>query len=181
MKDIASHILDITENSVRAGASLIEINVEINKEKGLYAFSIKDNGKGMKPEQVEELQDPFYTTRTTRKVGLGIPLLYQNCEMSGGKVNIDSTFGLGTTLKASFCLSHIDCLPEGEIADVFVNIATGYPKADFVFSYTTPKGAFNLDTRDIKEMFEGLPINNLDVVCGLKEIVKNNIRDLKFN
>lgn len=181
MKDIASHILDITENSVRAGANLIEIDVAINREGDLYVFSIKDNGKGMKPEQVKKLQNPFYTTRTTRKVGLGIPFLFQNCEMSGGNVKIDSTFGLGTTLWASFGYSHIDCPPEGEIADVFVNIATGYPNVDFVFSYTTLKGVFNLDTRDIKEMFEGLPINDLDVVCGLKEIVKNNIRDLKLN
>jgi hypothetical protein len=177
MKDIASHILDITENSVRAGASLVEISVDVDAN--TYRFSIKDNGCGMTPEQVEQLQNPFYTSRKTRKVGLGIPFLMQNCKMSGGGVSVKSTLGTGTELEAEFGLNHIDRPPEGEMADVFVNIATGYSETDFVFNYTTLKGNFNLDTREVKTMFEGLPINDLDVVLGLKDIVISSLSELK--
>jgi hypothetical protein len=179
MKDIASHILDITENSVRARAALIEIEVVKDETSDSLILKIKDNGCGMDQAMVKNLTNPFYTTRKTRKVGLGIPLLVQNCEMSGGNVTITSEPGEGTELIATFGLSHIDRPPEGEIDDVFVNIATGYPNADFILKYSTVKGDFEMDTREIKQMFEGLPINDLDVVTGLKEIVKNNIRELK--
>ncbi|MFC0878304.1 ATP-binding protein [Saccharicrinis sp. FJH2] len=179
MKDIASHILDITENSVRANATLVYISLEKDITRDTLVLEIKDDGIGMDADMVKNLTNPFYTTRKTRKVGLGIPLLVQNSEMSGGKVDIKSVPGKGTELKATFGLSHIDRPPEGEIDDVFVNIATGYPEVDFIMTYTSEKGDFILDTREVKQLFEGLPINDLDVVTGLKEIVKNNIKELK--
>lgn len=179
MKDIASHILDITENSVRAGATLIEIRVETDRFNNQFRFSIKDNGCGMSSEMVSSLKNPFFTTRTSRRVGMGIPLLMQNCEMSGGDVEISSEQGKGTELIANFGLSHIDRPPEGDIGDVFVNIATGYSQCDFIFEYKTVKGEFLLDTRQVKEIFDGLSINDLDVVEGLKEIVQNQIKELK--
>lgn len=179
MKDIASHILDITENSIRAEATLVTISVVKNTVSDQLILKITDNGCGMSQEMVQNLKNPFYTTRMTRRVGLGIPLLVQNCEMSGGQVSINSEPGKGTDVKAVFGLTHIDCPPEGEIDDVFVNIATGYPQADFVMKYASDSGDFELDTRELKQLFDGLPINDLDVVTGLKEIVKNNIKELK--
>lgn len=158
---------------------MIEVSLIKDDESDQLLLKIADNGCGMDQAMVDQLTNPFYTTRKTRKVGLGIPLLVQNCEMSGGSVSIKSEPGKGTDVIATFGLSHIDRPPEGEIDDVFVNIATGYPDADFVLTYQSPRGDFEMDTREIKQLFQGLPINDLDVVSGLKEIAKENIKALK--
>lgn len=178
MKDIASHILDITENSVRAGSSLIKITITVSQSGDLYKFEIEDNGCGMKPEQVEQLQNPFFTSRTNRRVGLGVPLLMQNCQMSGGDVFIESNFGSGTKLIATFQLSHIDRPPEGEIADVMVNIITGYSEVDFEIKYSAQNGDFELNTTELKEIFDGIPINDVEVISAIKELVSNNLGEL---
>ena len=111
MQEISLNILDIAQNSVRAGASLIEIEITEDTDNDLFSFSIKDNGCGMSEEMVKSVMDPFVTTRTTRRVGLGIPLLLQSARSTGGDVTIDSTVGVGTTLTATFSHGHIDRQP----------------------------------------------------------------------
>ncbi len=177
MRDIASHIYDISENSMKAGASLIAI--ELTEAKGEFFFRIEDNGCGMDDKMVEAAKDPFVTTRTTRKVGLGIPLLIQNCEETGGMVDLQSKPGKGTVLRAVFKTDHIDCPPLGDIPDVMVNLVSANPEQNFRILYKTEKGEYVFDTKEINEALDGVPINNLEIVSYLKEMVKENVAQIR--
>ena len=140
MKTISDHILDILQNSVRAGATLIEIMVREEKSNDLYAVRIKDDGHGMTREKIQQATQPFFTTRTTRKVGLGLPLLKQNAEMSGGNLTIDSEPGKGTSVTAVFGYNHVDRPPMGDITGVLVLTIIGHDGIRFRYSHTTDEG-----------------------------------------
>jgi signal transduction histidine kinase len=127
MKTISEHVLDIVQNSVRAGATLIEIIVVENKLSDLYALTIKDNGCGMSRELLEKAANPFFTSRKTRKVGLGLSLLRQNAEAANGSFSINSTIGVGTEVQANFQLSHLDRPPAGDIWNSWYLTVIGNP------------------------------------------------------
>ena len=110
--------MDVAQNSITAGASLITIRVEEDRQKGEMVISIEDNGKGMSEEQVRQVIDPFYTTRTTRKVGLGVPLFKMEAEMTGGDFSIQSRVGEGTLVTARFCTDHVDMIPLGDLDNI---------------------------------------------------------------
>ena len=175
MKTISDHILDILQNSVSAGATLIEIIVREDKTSDIYAVEIKDNGRGMTREVAEKALQPFFTTRTTRKIGLGIPLFKQNAEMAGGNLSIKSEVGKGTEIKAVFTLSHIDTPPMGDIAGVFVLSAIGHPGVSFLYEHSTGEGDFRVSTVEITEMLDGLPLQTPEVRNAITELINNNL------
>lgn len=179
MKTISDHILDIVQNSVAAGATLIEIIVCEDETSDIYSIEIKDNGKGMSPPEIEMAMQPFYTTRTTRKVGLGLPLLKQNTEMTEGKLMIDSTPGRGTTVRAEFGLEHIDRPPLGDMPGVFVLTAIGHPGVDFTYRHHTTNGYFGISTAEIKETLEGLPLQTPDVRKAILGLITENLAGIK--
>ncbi len=179
MKSISDHILDIIQNSVRAGSNLIEVIVCEDKASDIYAVEIKDNGKGMTPEQVEKATMPFFTTRTTRKVGLGLPLFRQNAETAGGSMKISSEPGIGTTVRAEFGLSHIDRPSMGDIAGVFILSAIGHPGIIFRYSHTTDHGNFSINTAEIEEMLESVPLQTSEVRKAVAELIENNLALIK--
>jgi signal transduction histidine kinase len=125
--------MDIAQNSIRAEASLTTIRVDESIPDETLSITIADNGCGMSEEQVKSVIDPFFTTRTTRKVGLGVPLFKMEAEMTGGSFNIDSTLGVGTTLTAVFKTSHVDMIPLGEIGAVMHLLITCNPEIDFLY------------------------------------------------
>jgi len=135
MEDLSLHILDIVENSISASANRIEILIAEDTHRDLLCLEIKDNGKGMDAEARVRALDPFFTTRTTRRVGLGLPLLAQAARESGGKLEITSEPGRGTTIKAVFQLSHPDRKPLGDIAETLRTILSGRPELDLQFEY----------------------------------------------
>jgi anti-sigma regulatory factor (Ser/Thr protein kinase) len=179
MKDLALHILDILQNSVTAGATLIEL--EINEDPAKDTFSVKftDNGRGMDAATVQKVTDPFFTTRTTRKVGLGLPLLKQNAEQSGGSLHIYSTPGNGTEVEAVFGYSNIDRLPTGDIAGTMALTVSSYPAIEFIYTHKTPDGTFKFDTQEIKETLEDVPINNPQVIAFMKDLIRENLEAIK--
>jgi hypothetical protein len=179
MKDLSLHILDIVQNSISAGARLIEILIIEDKAKDLYTLIIKDDGKGMDEEMLTQVTDPFFTTRTTRKVGLGIPLLKLNAERTGGSFSIDSSTGKGTILTATFKLSHIDRLPDGDIPGTIVLLSASNPTLEFIYTHKTPAGEYTFDTREIKEVLGDIKINDLAIYPYLKELIAGNLRELK--
>ena len=181
MKTISDHVLDIIQNSVAAGATLIEIMVCEEETSDLYAFEIKDNGRGMSLAEIEMAIQPFYTTRTTRKVGLGLPLLKQNTELAGGKLLVDSVPGSGTTVRAEFRLSHIDRPPAGDFPGVFVLSALGHPAVDFTYRHTTLYGQFAISTAEIRETLEGMPLHTPGVRKAIQDLVTENIAGIKAN
>ena len=155
MEDLSLHILDVVENCIAASASRIEILIVEETDRDLLSLEIRDNGKGMDAETRKKALDPFYTTRTTRRVGLGLPLLAQAAREGGGHFELDSEPGRGTTVRAVFQLSHPDRKPLGDIAATLETILTGRPELDLQFAYQRDsKLVAELASRPDDEEFE---------------------------
>ena len=170
MKELSLNILDITENSVKAGATLTEISVVENAD--TLTITIKDDGCGMSEAVLKTVENPFYTTRTTRKVGLGIPLLKLAAEQTGGKVEIVSSTAAnnhGTTVTAQFFKNHLDFTPLGNTKETVVTLIQGHPDTDFLFVHKTNNGEVKLDTRELRNILEGVPLDTYEVIVWIKE------------
>ncbi len=151
-RDLSQHILDIAENSITAKATLLHIDIDENPVDDRLEIVIQDNGKGMDADMLRRIADPWVTTRTTRKVGLGIPFLKQTAEMCGGAFDITSTVGQGTTTRATLQLSHIDRPPLGDLSGTLMCIIVGNPQVDVVFQHWVAHKRFVLDTREYREI-----------------------------
>jgi signal transduction histidine kinase len=148
MEDLSLHILDIAENSIASSARRIEIRIEEDPGSDLLAIEIKDDGKGMDEQTLQKALDPFFTTRTTRRVGLGLPLLAQAARQTDGKIELASKPGQGTTIKATFSLSHLDRQPLGDIQETIRTLVAGHPEIDFLYEYKTNDSIYHFDTRE---------------------------------
>ena len=164
MKELSLNILDITENSVKAGATLTEISITESENK--LVISIKDDGCGMSEDIVRSVVDPFYTTRTTRKVGMGVPLFKMAAEQTGGKLEIISDTGEdhGTTVTAYFYKDHLDFTPLGDVISTVTTLIQGHPDTDFLFTHLIDGKEIRLDTRELRAVLEGVPLNTYDVL-----------------
>ena len=173
MEDLSLYILDIAQNSISASATVIEIFVIEDEEKDKLVLTIRDNGKGMDPKTVERVTDPFYTTRTTRKVGLGLSLLDAAAKACGGSVVVDSQLGVGTEVRAEFGYRSIDRPPLGKMDDTIATLVACNPMVDFVYTHNTSRGTFKFDTRDVRQNIEDLPIEHPDIInwigCYIRE------------
>jgi signal transduction histidine kinase len=149
MEDLSLHILDIVENSIRAGAKKIEIKIIIDKKKDLLDIEIIDDGEGMDRKTLKNVLNPFFTTRNTRRVGLGLPLLAQSAEESGGSIKIKSKPGNGTKVKATFGYSHIDRRPIGNISESLKVLIAANPDINFIYKYIEDGISHHLDTKGI--------------------------------
>lgn len=178
MTEISLNILDIAENAVKAGAALTKIDVTANFKANTLTVVIEDNGCGMTPEQVARVTDPFYTTRTTRKVGLGVPFFKEAAEQTGGSFCITSAPGVGTTVTAVFVLNSIDRMPLGDICATLHTLITMHPERDFVFCYRVKERAFTLDTRQFKEILEGVALNTPEVSAYLRDYLRENTAEV---
>jgi hypothetical protein len=178
MRDISLHILDIVQNSISAKATLIEVGITESIKQNIYQVTITDNGKGITPEDLPLVTDAFHTSRTTRKVGLGLPLFKQNAELTGGSFQIESQVGIGTKVVATFIYNSIDRLPAGDLTGSYLILINSNPEIDFVFSHTTDQGYFNLDTREVKTILEGVPITSPEVRKYLKEMIGENLKEI---
>ncbi len=177
MKELSLNILDITMNSVKAGASVIGIAIEETDTR--LTIVIKDNGCGMTEETVKKLADPFYTTRTTRKVGLGVPLLTLAAEQTGGHVTIvsdtaeESPTAHGTTVTAVFCKDHLDFTPLGDMISTMTTLIQGSPTIDFEFTHTTPTREVRLFTAELREVLgEEVPLSAFEVLQWIEAYLK---------
>lgn len=178
MKTIALHIMDVLQNSIKVKSTLIELDILENKSADELVVVFKDNGCGMSEEMIKKVTNPFFTTRTERRVGLGLPLLKQNAEMTGGCLKIESEVGVGTVVTSVFGLSHIDRPPMGDIAGVVALTVAANPEIEFIFSYKVDDKSYLFDTRDVKVALDGLPINNPQVIQFMKEMIDENISQL---
>ena len=178
MPEIALNILDIAENSVRADASLIGITVSVQPEEDTLTVSIKDDGCGMTPEEAGKVLDPFFTTRTTRKVGLGVPFFKQAAESAGGSFQIDSEIGKGTEVTAVFRLSHIDRMPLGDISSTIQTLIVFNEHIDFRYTYEYGQESFVLDTREMREMLgEDISFKEAEISMFIKEYLETNKKE----
>jgi anti-sigma regulatory factor (Ser/Thr protein kinase) len=178
MTEISLNVLDITENSVKAGASLIRISVEANTAKDILSVTIEDNGCGMSPEQLAKVTDPFFTTRTTRKVGLGVPFFKQSAEMTGGSFDIRSQQGVGTVITASYVLSSIDRMPLGDMVSTMHQLIVMHQQCDFLYTYVYNDKSFTLDTREFRETLGEVPFDVPEVSLFIKDFLKENTEEV---
>lgn len=155
MEDLSLHILDIVENSTKAGANLVQINIKEDTNKDLLQIIIRDNGRGMDPEMVKRATDPFTTTRTTRRVGLGLSMLEQAAREAGGDLTVTSDKGIGTEILATFQASHIDRKPFGDIGSSMISLIVGSPDVDFIYESDFNGEKSSVDTRAIKAELDG--------------------------
>lgn len=177
MEELSLHLLDLIQNSVKAGASLIEII--ITEKAGLLTIELNDNGCGMSEEFVQRVESPFTTTRTTRKVGLGIPLFKQAALMAGGDFGIISRQGEGTRIKASFEINNIDRAPMGDLAGTILGQVLSTPVTpDYRLLYAVEDASFEFDTREIRRQLEGVPLDAPDVIAWMKDYLEEGIREL---
>ncbi len=172
------HILDIVGNSVRAKASLIEVSVIENTKEDHLKLIIKDDGCGMDEKTIKNALDPFFTSRKTRKVGLGIPLLQQNAQLSDGELMISSEVGKGTLIEASFLRSHIDRPPLGDLPSAVSLMVSGNPEVEFVYTHIIDEEKFEFDSREIKLILDGVEITQPGVVRFLKQMVEENLIEI---
>ena len=169
MRELSLNILDIAQNSISAGASLIEIKLAEDKTAGDLLIGIYDNGKGMSEEQLASITDPFFTTRTTRKVGMGIPLFKMAAEQTGGSFEISSKQGEGTSVTTHFKTGSIDFTPLGDIRSTVITLITMNTDRDFRFCYSIDGKEFVLDTRELREILGDVPLDNPEVVVWMNE------------
>ncbi len=171
MQELSLNIMDVAQNSIVAGATLITIHAACHGDR--LTVEISDNGKGMSEEQLAHVTDPFFTTRTTRKVGLGVPLFKMQAELTGGMFSIDSQTGIGTHLKAEFVTSHVDMIPLGDLNQTILLLITCNPDLDFVFIHDTDETTFTLDTRELREVLGGeVPLNDPAVTKWIREALE---------
>ncbi|MFH1118629.1 MAG: ATP-binding protein [Bacteroidota bacterium] len=180
MKDLSMHILDIAQNSITAGAGYVEVEITENRATDLYRIVISDNGKGMTAEFAALATDAYVTGRTTRKVGLGLPLLKQNAERTGGTLIIESEPGEGTRVSAVFSLSNIDRPPLGDIAGTMVLLAAANLNIRFVYRHITEINTFTFDTKEVNTMLEGISISEAGVIRFLKEMISENLQEISI-
>jgi len=168
-RDLSQHILDITENSITAGAALLYIDIDEDTDADALSIVIRDNGHGMDADMVRQVTDPWVTTRTTRSVGLGIPFLRQTAEMCGGEFEIASIVGQGTTTRATFQRSHIDRPPLGDMVSTLLCIVVGNPQLDVVYQHQVGAEMFFFDTREIREVLgDEVPLSDPGVLAFVR-------------
>jgi anti-sigma regulatory factor (Ser/Thr protein kinase) len=180
MKELSLNILDIAKNSTKAKAKKVEIILEEDTKTGFLSITIKDDGCGMSKDFLEKVSDPFTTTRTTRKVGLGLPLFKLAAEQAGGCFKIESEEGVGTIVIATFEIDNIDRMPVGDLAGTFVTLVQGDPEIRFVLTCRVDDEEFVADTDEIKEILEGMPITNPQVLVWLTGFVSDNLSEIGF-
>ena len=178
MQDLSLHILDIVENSIRADAGQVDIAITEEEERDRLTLLIRDNGRGMDEELARRALDPFTTTRTTRRVGLGLSLLAESARQSGGDITVESLPGRGTTVRAHFQRSHIDCKPIGDIVNTLVTLITGNSGVDFSYTHKRRDREFVFRTTDLRKQLEDVPLNYPDVVTIIRTYLQEGLEEI---
>lgn len=180
MKEISLNILDVVGNSVKAKAERIDIILTESQKRNILELSIIDDGCGMTPEFLAKVIDPFTTTRTTRKVGLGLPLLKMAAEGCDGTFSIDSEVGKGTRVKASFRLDHLDRMPLGDMPETIVTLISADDRIRYVYTHQTDEGEFVLDCKEIQDTLGAeIPLSSPEILAWLHDYVKENLENIK--
>lgn len=180
MRELTLHILDIAANSVSAGAKKISISIDENQPADTLSITITDDGKGMDEEMVTQVTDPFITSRTERKVGLGIPLLKYAAESCNGWFSINSEVNKGTTVSVQFQHSHIDRMPLGNVSDTLLMLELGTPEINWIFSVKKNGEEFFFDDSELKQVLDGISITEPDVIRFIRSIFEDGIKSIQL-
>lgn len=176
--ELSKHILDIAENSIRAGCRTVMITVIEDMKADTLTLEISDDGKGMSDDELKRALDPFYTTKKVRRVGLGLPMLKLAAELAGGSFRLDSQEGRGTTVNVTFGHSHIDRQPLGDMGLTIISLIVGGPRVDFVYTHRKNGREYRLDTRNIRCELGDVPIEHVEVLSLIRGDIEQGTRDL---
>lgn len=179
MKEIALHILDIAQNSIRAEADEISIRLSESVADDILSIEITDNGKGMDPESCRQASDPYFTSRKTRKVGMGLPLLKMNATLAGGQMTIVSEPGFGTSVRASFRYSHVDRPPLGDVSGTIALLILANPDINVIYTHSCEGSDWTISTRQITEELGKDAVTDLSIVRSLREIINENVAEVR--
>lgn len=179
MRELGLHILDIVENAIESGARQIDLTVDEDLDADRLTITVRDNGRGMDAATAQKARDPFFTTRSTRHVGLGIPLFAAAAERCGGGLSIESAPGRGTTVQATFQYGHIDRAPLGDMCSTLICILMHQTDFDLRYKHQIGERAFELDTQEIKSVLGGVPLAHPDVRKWLSEFIAQGEQELK--
>jgi hypothetical protein len=177
MKELSLHVLDLVQNSIQANATDISIGIEENSLNDSYEIIINDNGSGMDENTRKQVLDPFFTTKN-KKTGLGIPLLKQHAELTGGRIFIQTKIGKGTRIQAVFVRSHIDRQPLGDITGTLISLIRSYTDIDFEYTHKVNQIGFTFSTKEVKQELEGISIASGEVIAFISELIKENLTEL---
>lgn len=172
------HVMDIAQNAVAAGAAHTSITLRLDEREDRLDLTVEDDGRGMTSQQARAALDPFYTSRTTRKVGLGLPLLRLTAQLTGGDVSIESTPGKGTRVNAWFGLSHIDRPPLGDMAGTVSALMQANPDREFCYTLHVNEKSFAVDSREIKQILGDVSLAQPEVALFLREYIQENCAPL---
>jgi Histidine kinase-, DNA gyrase B-, and HSP90-like ATPase len=178
--ELSLHLLDVVQNSIEAGASRIEIKINEDLKADQLLIEVGDNGRGMSKDQVAKVLDPFYTTRKTRHVGLGVPLLLETCRRCEGDLKIFSQPGKGTTVQATFRHSHIDRPPLGDIPSILITVLLAENPVDWLYIHRINEEAFQLDSSEIRKELEDVPLTHPKVRKWLLDYLKEGEKSLSL-
>ena len=178
MKDLSMHIMDIFQNSITAKATIISLDIVEDTLDNFLKLEFTDNGKGMTAAMAKQVTDPFFTTRKTRNVGLGLPLLKQNAERTGGYFNLQSIEGKGTIVTAQFVLNHLDRLVLGDVPGAIVLTATANPEIMFTYTHAKDEKKYRFSTLEVKEALGDIPLNDPLVYPYLREMISLNLNEI---
>lgn len=180
MKELALHILDLAQNSITAGADLIKLTINESLKRDILSITIEDNGCGMDVGQVEKIKDPFVTSRTSRKVGLGVPLMLAACQRCEGDLSIESQKNVGTKLIATFKHGHIDRAPIGNMAETIISLIIGAKNINFVYVHIIDQEEFFFDTREIRQTLGNeVPLSEPEVLDWVKSYINEGLSNLR--
>ena len=179
MEDLSLHILDVVENSIKAKANRIEIRLRDDAARDQITLEIVDDGVGMDAETVQKALDPFFSTKETRSIGLGLPLLAAAARAANGDFSIESRPGKGTQVTATFQAGHIDMKPLGDIAQTVVTLIMGHPDVDILYSHHIDQAHYSLDTKEIKTHLNGVSIASPEVICFIRDHIKEGLDNLR--
>ena len=182
MEELSYHILDLVQNSIRAKATKIEVEIEDLKQQDILLIKVKDNGIGMDEKTLKKVDNPFYTTKKNKKVGLGISLLKQTALFCEGDFYIDSKKDEGTIIIAKFKRSHVDLPPLGNLEDTILSLISSAQNFDIVFRIITDKGSFSLNSSEIKkELGKDIPLCTPEVISFLKDYINRGLKSVGIN
>lgn len=188
MAELCYHLIDLVQNSAAAGADEIHVLLKDSAARDDIVLEIRDNGRGMDEEMVNRVQDPFFTTKSIKKVGLGIPLLKETALMCDGTFSIDSRAGEGTCIRAQLCRSHIDTPPLGDVSGTFLTLLTGHSQIqvgetdraiNIQITYMTDAGSFEISSADIRGHIGDLPFTHPEVIAFLRGFIDEKTVSLK--
>lgn len=179
MRELSLHIMDIVENGIGAGADLIHLTIEEDYAGNRLRITIGDNGRGIPEDLLDKVTDPFYTTRTTRRVGLGLSLFREATKRCEGSFHIASKEGEGTRVEAEFRMDHIDLAPMGDLEGALTSLMMGYPDVDFFYVHQVDDRLFELDTRVIRKELEGVPLNHPKVLRYISETIREGLAEVR--